>query len=130
MKALSYDALAASRTVDDAVRHYLSETGSGANLRTPVVRAANRATRLRVAADVIADIRALPPLSTYPRARAVLESHAESVSARFAGISDTARHSITDEFVPALRAEATEGAAAVDAAYRSSPSRPTSASSS
>ena len=116
VKALSYDALAASRTVDDAVRHYLSETGSGANLRTPVVRAANRATRLRVAADVIADIRALPPLSTYPRARAVLESHAESVSARFAGISDTARHSITDEFVPALRAEATEGAAAVDAA--------------
>lgn len=116
VRALSYDALAASRTVDDAVRHYLSETGTGASLRTPVVRAANRATRQRFAADVIADIQALPPLSTYPRARAVLESHAESVSARFAGISDKAWPSITDEFVPALRSEGTEGAGAADAA--------------
>jgi hypothetical protein len=98
------------------VRHYLSETGTGANLRTPVVSAANRATRQRFAADVIADIKALPPLSTYPRARAVLESHAESVSARFAGISGKAWPSIIDEFVPALRSEGTEGAGAADAA--------------
>ena len=38
LAALSHDAVVGSRRVDDAVRHYLSETGSGANLRTPVVQ--------------------------------------------------------------------------------------------
>src|SRR6201993_1535844 len=66
LAALSHDAVVGWRRIDDAVRHYLSETGTGADLRTPVVRAANRATRLRVAADVIADIRSLPPPSSYP----------------------------------------------------------------
>ena len=115
VEKLSLDAVVISRTVDDAVRHYLSETGSGADLRTPVVRAANRATRLRVAADVIADIRTLPPPSSYPRARNVLEEHAESVSQRLAGDSAKAWRPISDEFVRALRAETTKDADAVSA---------------
>jgi len=115
VEKLSLDAVAVGRTVDDAVRHYLSETGSGADLRTPVVRAANRATRLRVAADVIADIRSLPPPSSYPRARKVLEEHAEMVSERLTGADDKARRPISDEFVRALRAEATDDADAISA---------------
>ena len=115
VETLSLDAVVVSRTVDDAVRHYLSETGSGADLRTPVVRAANRATRLRVAADVIADIRALPPRSSYPRARTVLEEHAESVSQRIGGDSDRAWRPISDEFVRALRAETSDNADPISA---------------
>jgi hypothetical protein len=116
VEALSRDALVASRTVDDAVRHYLSETGNGANLRTPVIRAANRATRLRIAADVIADQTTLPPPSAYPRTRSVLEAHAESVAERLTGASVGTWHPISDELVRTLRAEATRDAAAVDAA--------------
>ena len=112
---LSRDAVVISRTVDDAVRHYLSETGSGADLRTPVVRAANRATRLRVAADVIADITTLRPPSSHPRARALLEVHAEAVSERLAGESDKTWRPISDEFVRALRAEGTQDDAAISA---------------
>jgi uncharacterized membrane protein YccC len=115
VEKLSRDAVVISRTVDDAVRHYLSETGSGADLRTPVVRAANRATRLRVAADVIADITTLRPPSSYPRARAVLEVHAEAVSERLAGESDKTWRPISDEFVRALRAEGTQDDAAISA---------------
>jgi Fusaric acid resistance protein-like len=115
VEKLSLNAVVVSRTVDDAVRHYLSETGSGADLRTPVVRAASRATRLRVAADVIADIRILPPPSAYPRARTILEEHAESVSQRFAGESDKAWLPISDEVVRALRAEGTQDDAAISA---------------
>jgi Fusaric acid resistance protein-like len=114
--ALSHDALVASRTVDDAVRHYLSETGSEADTRDPVVRAANRAVRLRSAVDTIADIKTPPSLSAYPRARAVLEAHAESVRARLAGVTDQTRGPISDEFVLALRAEYTGDEAAVTAA--------------
>jgi hypothetical protein len=112
---LSLDAVAVSRTVDDAVRHYLSETGSGADLRTPVVRAATRATRLRFAADVIADIRTPPPLSSYPGARTVLEEHAASVSQRLTGESTKARPPVSDEFVRALRAEGTHDGDAISA---------------
>jgi hypothetical protein len=115
VEKLSLDAVAVGRTVDDAVRHYLSETGSGADLRTPVVRAASRATRLRVAADVIADIRSLPPPSSYPTARKVLEEHAEMVAQRLAGADANARRPISDEFVRALRAEATDDADAISA---------------
>lgn len=115
VEKLSLDSVAVSRTVDDAVRHYLSETGSGADLRTPVVRAANRATRLRVAADIIADVKAPPPPSSYPRARTVLDEHAEAVSQRLAGASDKAWRPISDEFVRSLRAEATKDADAISA---------------
>ena len=58
--ALSHAALQASRTVDDAVRQYLSETGGATDLRAPVVRAANRAIRLRAAAELIAGYRPAP----------------------------------------------------------------------
>jgi hypothetical protein len=113
---LSHDALVASRTVDDAVRQYLSESGGATDSRAPVVRAANRAIRLRGTADVIADIKTPPPLSAYPRAGGVLEAHAESVPERLAGITDKSWSPISDEFVLALRAESTGDDAAVPAA--------------
>jgi uncharacterized membrane protein YgaE (UPF0421/DUF939 family) len=116
VSALGSDALAAGRTVDDAVRHYLSETGSQADLCAPVVRAANRAVRLRRAADIIADTKAPQPLSAYPRARAVLQAHTDAVCARLAGVTDQTWDPITDEFVHALRAQSTGDHAAVNAA--------------
>jgi uncharacterized membrane protein YccC len=116
LTTLSHDALAASRTVDDAVRHYLSESGGSGELRSPVVRSANRAIRLRGTAEVIADIKTPPPLSAYPRARAVLEAHTESVAERLAGTTDKTWTPISDEFVLALRAEATGDETAINAA--------------
>jgi uncharacterized membrane protein YccC len=113
--ALSHDALVADRTADDAVRQYLSESGREADPGDPVVRAAGRAVRLRSAVDTIADIETPPPLSAFPRARAVLEAHADSFSARLAGATDHARP-IGDEFVLALRAAFTGDEAAVNAA--------------
>ncbi|MGA8252463.1 MAG: hypothetical protein WB989_18065 [Mycobacterium sp.] len=117
LAALSHDAVVGSRRVDDAVRHYLSETGSGADLRTPMVRAANRATWVRLTADMIADIRTLPPTGAYPSARAVLEAHMEFVTTQISGRIETAtRKPMTGEFVRALRAEATDDGEAVEAA--------------
>jgi Fusaric acid resistance protein-like len=116
LAALSHDALVGGRRVDDAVRHYLSETGSGADLRTPVVRAANRATWLRLAADMIADVRTLPPAGAYPSARAVLEEHLEFVTEQASGRSDTASRPMAGEVARALRAEATDQAEPVEAA--------------
>jgi hypothetical protein len=116
LAALSRDAVVRSRRIDDAVRHYLSETGSGADLRTPVVRAANRATWVRVAADMIADLRTLPPPAAYPSARAVLEAHMEFVTKQISGHSDTTGQPIAGEFVRALRAEATDEGEVVEAA--------------
>jgi Fusaric acid resistance protein-like len=113
--ALSFDALVAARTLDDALRHYLSETGGAADSRAPMVRAANRATRLRGAADLIADIKTPPPMGPYPRARAILEAHAESVCERLAG-DTTSWPPISDDFVLALRAESTGDEAGVEAA--------------
>jgi len=116
LAALSHDAVVGWRRIDDAVRHYLSETGTGADLRTPVVRAANRAAWVRLAADMIADIRTLPPLGTYPSARAVLEAHMEFVTKQISGYSDTPKKPIAREFVRALRAEATDDVEVVEAA--------------
>jgi hypothetical protein len=116
VSTLSHRALVASRSIDDAVRHYLSETGGEADRRTPVVRAANRATRLRGAADVIADIKTPPRVPAYPHARAVLEAHAESVLERLTGVSDKTWHPISDEFVLALRAEDIGDEASITAA--------------
>ena len=113
--ALSHDALQASRTVDDAVRQYLSETGGATDLRAPVVRAANRAIRLRAAAELIADI-VPPPLGVYPRTRTVLEAHAEVICARVTGDSGQPLPSIGDDFVPALRTDAPGNDLAVSAA--------------
>jgi uncharacterized membrane protein YccC len=116
LHALSREAMVVSRTVDDAVRQYLSETGNGANLRTPVVRSANRAVLVRTAGDMIADIKTLPASGTYPSTRALLETYADSLGGRLSRRGDAAEESITEEFVRSLRAEATRESVAVDAA--------------
>jgi hypothetical protein len=113
--ALSHAALEASRTVDDAVRQYLSESGGATDLRAPVVRAANRAIRLRAAAELIADV-VPPPLGVYPRTREVLETHAEVICARLTGDARELLVSISDDFVLALRSDAPDSELAVSAA--------------
>ena len=114
--ALSHDALVASRTVGDAVRHYLSETGNEPEPSDPVIRAANHAIRLRGAADIVADITSPPALSAYPRARAVLEAHADLAWARLTKVSEQTWGPISDELVLALRADFTGDEATVNAA--------------
>ncbi|HUO38830.1 MAG TPA: FUSC family protein, partial [Mycobacterium sp.] len=114
--ALSHDAVVGSRRVDDAVRQYLSETGSGADLRTPVVRAANRATWVRLTADMIADIRTLPPTGACPATRSLLEARLEFATEQIAGRSDTTSRPMAGAFVRALRAEATAEVESVEAA--------------
>jgi uncharacterized membrane protein YccC len=116
LAALSHDAVVGSRRVDDAVRHYLSETGSGADVRTPVVRAANRATWARLTADMIADIRTLPPPGAYPTARDLLEAHLEFATEQISGREDTTNRPMAGEIVRALRAEATTQSEAVESA--------------
>jgi len=105
--ALSHEALEASRTVDDAVRQYLSETGGATDLRAPVVRAANRAIRLRAAAELITDV-VPPPLDVYPRTREVLEAHTMAIRERLTGDPGRELEGISDDFVLALRADATD----------------------
>jgi hypothetical protein len=105
-----------SRRVDEAVRHYLSETGSGANLRTPVVRAADRATWVRLTADVIADIKARPGDRACPATRAVLEGHLDFVTRYVSETGDTVDRPMAGEFVHALRAEAAVRGDAVEVA--------------
>lgn len=114
--ALSHEALEASRTLDDALRQYLSETGGETEAKAPVVRMSNRAVRLRAAAELVADV-VPPPLGVYPRTRAVLESHADLVALRLLG-RPVARSlpPISDDFVAALRAEAGDDDLAVSAA--------------
>ncbi len=116
LAALSHDAVVGSRRVDDAVRHYLSETGSGADLRTPVVRAANRATWVRLTADIIADIKTLPPTGAYPSARALLEAHLEFAAIQISGRDPATGRQMAAEFVRALRAEASDQGDAVETA--------------
>ncbi|MGK2881755.1 MAG: FUSC family protein [Mycobacterium sp.] len=114
---LSHEALTVSRTLDDAVRQYLSESGGPSDSRAPVVRAANQVIRLRGAADLIADIPWPPPLSDYPQARTVIDAHADSVCDRLTGAADPAAwNPISDDLVRALRAESTGDEAAVSAA--------------
>ncbi|HEY6575389.1 MAG TPA: FUSC family protein, partial [Mycobacterium sp.] len=114
--ALGHDAMTAARTLDDALRQYLSESGGSTDLRAPVIRAANRATRLRTAAELIADV-VPPPLAVYPRTRQVLSTHAETICERLESVEHTADHGpISDDFVLALRAEASGDALSVSAA--------------
>jgi hypothetical protein len=114
--ALSHNALQASRTVDDAVRQYLSESGGKTDFRAPVISAANRAIRLRAAAELIADV-VPPPLGVYAKTREVLETHAEAVCARLGGVDPvTALPPISDDFVRSLRAEATGDSMSISAA--------------
>jgi uncharacterized membrane protein YccC len=105
--ALGHEALVAWRTLDDTVRQYLSESSGATDARAPVVRATNRVMRMRSAADLIADIKWPPPLAMYPRAKAILETHADAVCARLAGDDDRSWPPISDDLVPALRAEST-----------------------
>jgi hypothetical protein len=104
---LSHDAIAASRVADDAVRQYLSEGGGTTDFRGPIVRAFNRAIRVRASADLIMDIPTPPPLGTYPRVREVVESHANAIRDRLSGKLGTGGDwaPIGEEFVLALRSE-------------------------
>ncbi|RWA20346.1 fusaric acid resistance protein [Mycolicibacterium elephantis DSM 44368] len=104
---LSHDALVATRTADDAVRQFLSENGGVTDIRAPTVRAANRAVRLRAAAELIADV-VPPPLGVYDQTKAVLETHAKAVTERITGSSQESPPPISDDFVMTLRAEAAE----------------------
>jgi uncharacterized membrane protein YccC len=113
---LGHDGLAASRALDDAVRQYLSESGGATDSRAPIVHASNRVVRMRVAADLIADIKWPPPLTVYPRAKQILEAHTDAVCARLAGEDDRTWPPVSDDLVPALRAESTGDDAAVAAA--------------
>jgi hypothetical protein len=104
--SLGHSAMTASRTLDDAVRHYLSESGGSTDRRAPVIRAVNRTVRVRTAAELIADV-VPPPLTTYPRVREVLELHTSVIRERLHGrrpVHDLGP--ISDDFVLALRAEA------------------------
>ena len=113
--ALGHDAMTASRTLDDAVRQYLSESGGSTDGRAPVIHAANRAIRLRNAAELIADV-VPPPLTPYPRVRDILEAHTAAVCERLAGTEGREHAPIGDDFVLALRAEASGDALSVSAA--------------
>lgn len=107
----------ALRTLDDAVRYYLSESGGSTDATAPVLSGANRAWRLRTAADLVADVEPPPPL-VYPQVREVLVSHVTAVCARLDGTGTAAvLPPISDDFVPALRAEAAAaGSSAIVAA--------------
>jgi hypothetical protein len=104
---LSHDAIASSRVADDAVRQYLSEGGGTTDFRGPIVRAFNRAIRVRAAADLIMDIPTPPPLGTYPRVREVVEFHVNAIRDRLSGKLGTGGDwtPIGEEFALALRAE-------------------------
>jgi hypothetical protein len=97
------------------VRQYLSESGGSTDGRAPVIRAANRAIRLRNAAELIADV-VPPPLAAYPRVRDILEAHTAAVCERLTGTPGRDHAPISDDFVLALRAEASGDALSVSAA--------------
>ena len=104
---LSHAGLEAARTLDDAVRQYLSENGGPSDQRAPVVRSANRATRVRGVAELIADV-VPPPLGVYDTTRAAIEDHAKAICARLTGVDPASTlMPIVDTFVLTLRAEAT-----------------------
>ena len=110
------DSLAAVRTHGDAIRAYLAEANGA--IDSDLLDTASRIPRLRTSADLIADI-VPPPAGSFPRTREVLSAHTAALCNRLAGMrDDTVRLStdISEEFVPALRAEAgADAAAAVDA---------------
>jgi hypothetical protein len=114
--ALGHEAMSVSRTLDDAVRHYLSESGGSTDQRAPVISASNRAVRVRSAAELISDV-VPPPLTAYPRVREVLERHTNAIRERLEGrrpVHDLGP--IADDFVLALRAEAGDSDLSIRAA--------------
>ncbi len=100
---LGSEALVAARTHGDAVRVYLAETGG--TVDTAQVESASLIPRLRTAGDVVADV-VPPPPGVYPQAREVLERHAAGLCARMEDMATPALPDISDDFVPALRADA------------------------
>ncbi|MBJ7399159.1 FUSC family protein [Mycolicibacterium sp.] len=112
--ALSRETLTAVRTYGDAVRNYLSE-GAGV-IDTGVLDNDSRIPRIRTAADLIADL-IPPPLDVYSKARKVLEERTSAVCDLFLhGHPASTLPPISDDFIPALRAEARDVDLAVSAA--------------
>ena len=106
------ESLADLRTHGDAIRAYLAEANGA--IDSDLLDTADRIPRLRISADLIADIPP-PPAGSYPRTREVLSAHTAALCNRLAGLRDDTAHLSTDiseEFVPALRAEADAGATA------------------
>ncbi|MBY0442832.1 MAG: FUSC family protein [Mycobacteriaceae bacterium] len=116
LDVLSREALLLAVLVDDAIRQYLSETGSSVDMRSPLIKAANRVTWVRVVADTITGIEQLARPETYPLVREVLLAHTRAISECLAGIGVGTSQPITGEFVRALRAEASDVDRAVEAA--------------
>ena len=112
--ALSEESLRAARAHGDAVRTYLSENAGAIDSR--LLDDGSRIPRLRIAADIIADLTP-PPIDTFPRAKQVLDEHTAALCARIAGDPDAVvLPPISDDIVPALRAEAAHGELAARAA--------------
>jgi uncharacterized membrane protein YccC len=101
----------AYRTADDAARQYLSESGGSTDQRTPVVRAFNQTTRLRLVADSIADLTPPPNPDTYPHLRSVVDRHASHIVAQLSPGHTREVHEdkIAEEAVEALRSESGDG---------------------
>lgn len=97
-------ALKAVRTHGDAVRCVLAETNGV--IEPALLDAASRIPRLRIVADLMADI-VPPPPGAYPKSRTVLEMHAAALCARIENVDGPAALPlVSDELIPALRAEA------------------------
>jgi uncharacterized membrane protein YccC len=78
---LRTESLRAHRASDDAARQYLSEAGVAVDRRTPVVRAIGRSSRLRIVAELIADLTPTPaPATTGPNLCTVIDIHAARVA--------------------------------------------------
>lgn len=108
----------AYRSADDAARQYLSETGTAVDQRTPVVRAVNRAIRLRIVADSVADLEPTDnPAVTGPHLCAVVDTHLGLIAdpSTLTGTA-TASSRIAVEAVDALRADTRDTAITTDQA--------------
>ena len=111
---LSEESIKAARSHGDAVRIYLSENAGAIDSR--LLDDGNRIPRLRIAADIIADLTP-PPVEMFPRAKQVLDEHSAALCARITGDPNAVvLQPISDDFVPALRAEAEHGELAAHAA--------------
>lgn len=110
--------LLAYRSADDAARQYLSETGTAVDQRTPVVRAVNRAIRLRIVADSVADLDPTgDPTANGPHLCAVVDRHLTLITdpaTRQQMATPSAR--IAVEAVAALRVDTRDNALATDQA--------------
>ncbi|WP_068273364.1 FUSC family protein [Aldersonia kunmingensis] len=74
------DAIAATRTADDAVRQYLGESGGDADLQE-VLQTSRRANRVLLAAEAIARIPLRTPADSATTARSVVDAHAAAIVA-------------------------------------------------